>query len=99
MRACPAPVVFGSVSVTVPPDEGCWLSVVRWITAMGFEMITGGGAGAAAMATLKLRVALALLESITVTVAANVPAAVGVPLMVPPALIERPLGSALADQV
>ena len=35
----------------------------------------------------------------TVIEALNVPAAVGVPLIVPPLLIERPLGRPLADQV
>ena len=59
----------------------------------------GTGAGAEAMLRLSLRLTFAFVESMTVIEAANVPAVVGVPLMVPVLLTETPLGKPVADHV
>ncbi len=62
--------------------------------------MTGGGSGAAAaIVMVEFWLTLAFVESMTVTDAANVPATVGVPLIVPPGLIKRPLGRPAADHV
>ena len=97
MSASPAPVALGRARVTVPFEEGCWLSVALWITVM--ELLTGGGAGAEATLIVSLALTVALVESRTVIEALKVPEAVGVPLMVPALLMERPPGRPLADQV
>ena len=98
MSACPAPVALGNVSVTVPLEEGCWLSVVLWITVIELPTIGGGGAGAERMLTLSFWLTFAFVESKTLIEAAKVPEVVGVPLIVPALLMERPLGRPLADQ-
>ena len=99
MSACPAPLALGRARVTVPLEEGCWLSVALWITVM--ELLTGGcvGAGAEATPIVSLALTLAFVESRTVIEALKVPDAVGVPLIVPALLMERPLGKPLADQL
>jgi hypothetical protein len=51
------------------------------------------------MLMLSLWLAFAFVESITVIEAAKAPDVVGVPLIVPALLIERPLGRPLADHV
>jgi len=65
------------------------------------ELLTAGcgGAGAEATPIVSLALTLALVESRTVIEAAKVPDAVGVPLIVPVLLRERPLGKPLADQL
>src|SRR4029077_1777283 len=95
MSACPAPVALGSVSVTVPVDEGCWFSVALCITAI--ELVIIAGAGATVMLSVWLTFAFA--ESKTLIEAAHGPEATGVPLILPALLIVRPLGSPLADHV
>ena len=101
MSACPAAAALGSVSVIVPLDEGCWLSVALWITVIGLPTIVGGGGGSGAetMAMLSFWLTFAFAESKTLIEAAKVPEAVGVPLILPALLIVRPLGSPLADHV
>src|SRR5579864_7328350 len=82
MSASPAPVTLGKARVTVPLEEGCWLSVILWITVI--ELLTGGGgAGAEATPIVSLALTLAFEESRTVIEAAKVPEEVGVPLIVP----------------
>ncbi len=63
------------------------------------ELLTGGGAGAEATLIVSLALALAFVESRTVIDAEKLPDAVGVPLMVPALLMERPPGKPLADHV
>ena len=98
MSAWPAPVALGNVSVTVPLEEGCWLSVALWITVIELATIGGGGAGAERMLTLSFWLTFAFVESKTLIEGAKVPEVVGVPLIVPALLMERPLGRPLADQ-
>jgi len=63
-------------------------------------MITGGGSeAAAAIVTVEFWLTLTFVESMTVIDTGKVPATAGVPLIVPPALIKRPLGSPAADHV
>src|SRR5580704_9293343 len=97
MSAWPAPVALGNVSVTLPLEEGCWLSVVLWITVIELATI-GGGGGAERMLTLSLWLTFAFVESKTLIEAAKIPEVVGVPLIVPVLLMARPLGRPLADQ-
>ena len=99
MSACPAPLALGRARVTVPLEEGCWLSVVLWITVMELLPLGGGGADAEATAIVSLALALAFVESRTVIEAEKLPDAVGVPLIVPALLSERPPGKPLADQL
>ncbi len=84
--------------MTVPLEEGCWLSVALWITVIELATIGGGGAGAGRMLTLSFWLTFAFVESKTLIEAAKVPEVVGVPLIVPALLMERPLGRPLADQ-
>jgi hypothetical protein len=64
------------------------------------ELLTGGGgAGAEATLIVSLALALAFVESSTVIEAEKLPDAVGVPLMVPALLSERPPGKPLAVQL
>jgi hypothetical protein len=53
----------------------------------------------AAIVMVNVWVAVACAESVTFTVTEKLPAAVGVPVMTPAELIERPLGRPEADQV
>src|SRR4029077_8436063 len=73
MSACPGPAALGSVSVIVPLDEGCWLSVALCITAIELVMIAGAGA----TVMLSVWLTFAFAESKTLIEAAKVPEATG----------------------
>lgn len=73
------------------------MSVALWITVIELPAI-GGGGGPERMLTLSFWLTFAFVESKTLIEAAKFPEVVGVPLIVPVLLIERPLGRPLADQ-
>ena len=67
--------------------------------AAGNDVVVIARAGLTVSVKLALAVNLGVVESVTVTVTGKDPAAVGVPLIWPPVLIERPLGNPEAVNV
>src|SRR5437764_938706 len=94
------PVVVDHVYPPVPPVAATvWLYAAPTVPLGSDAVVTVNGAGEIVM--LSALVAVALELSFTWTVKFDVPAAVGVPLIVPSAASDRPAGSepVVVDQV